>query len=299
MQVCQEGIVYHILVFDVLQILQFRLYVLVIKTITDIGEVRMALKLGKGANENYSVDVVIAALNEEIGIGLTVHEMLQNITPKRVLVIDGHSCDRTVEVAKDMGATIMFQDGIGKGDAIAKAVNTLDLDVDYIVVTDADYTYPAEFVPEMIQILEQNPKVGMVCGNRFNPQTEEKTFRGVFHLGNKLIALSHNLFNGVSLQDPLTGLRVIRSSVLRNWKVRSKGFDIEVELNQWVERSGYEIREIPIKYRKRLGEKKLKISDGATIFKRILQNQTFLEDQTKISPSQLNAKISTCRIVES
>ena len=239
----------------------------------------MELELGKDVNESYSVDVVIAALNEEVGIGLTVDEMLQNISPKRVLVIDGHSCDRTVEVAKDMGATILFQDGIGKGNAIAKAVNNLDLDVDYIVVTDADYTYPAEFVPEMIRILEQNPRVGMVCGNRFSQQTEEKIFRGVFYLGNKLIGLSHNLLNGVRLEDPLTGLRVIRSSVLRNWKVQSKGFDIEVELNQWVERSGYEIREIPIKYRKRIGEKKLKISDGATIFKRILQNQTSLEIQ--------------------
>ena len=280
---------FDILVFDVLQILQCRLYALAIKTIKENGEAKMELELGKGANESYSVDVVIAALNEEVGIGLTVDEMLQNIRPKRVLVIDGHSCDRTVEVAKDMGATILFQDGIGKGDAIAKAINNLDLDVDYIVVTDADYTYPAEFVPEMIRILEQNPKVGMVCGNRFSPQTEEKIFRGVFYLGNKLIALSHNLLNGVRLEDPLTGLRVIRSSVLRNWKVLSKGFDIEVELNQWVERSGYEIREIPIKYRKRIGEKKLKISDGATIFKRILQNHTSLEDQTH-KPHYLNKR---------
>jgi glycosyltransferase involved in cell wall biosynthesis len=230
----------------------------------------MEFKLGKGANENYSVDVVIAALNEEEGIGLTLHEMLQNIHPERILVVDGHSCDRTVEVAKDMGATILFQDGAGKGDAIATAVNNIDTEVDYVVVTDADFTYPAEFVPEMIQILEQNPKVGMVCGNRFNTLVEDKAFRNVFYFGNKLLAFSHTLLNGISLEDPLTGLRVIRSCVLRNWKVQSKGFDIEVELNQRVERLGYEIREIPIKYRKRMGEKKLKVSHGASIFKRIL-----------------------------
>jgi hypothetical protein len=52
--------------------------------------------------------------------------------------------------------------------------------------------------------------------------------------------------------------------------VRSKGFDVEVELNSEVERRNFGIVELPIKYRKRIGEKKLKISDGATILKRIL-----------------------------
>ena len=44
----------------------------------------------------------------------------------------------------------------------------MNLSVDYVVITDADYTYPAEYVTEMIRILEENPHVGMVCGNRFN-----------------------------------------------------------------------------------------------------------------------------------
>jgi len=135
----------------------------------------MGSTFGRGADKNYTVDVIIAALNEEEGIGLTLVEMLRNVNPENVLVIDGHSRDRTVEVAKDMGAQVLFQDGIGKGDAIAKAVRHIDSDVDYVVVTDADYTYPAEYVPEMIQILETNPDVGMVCGNRFNEQAEKKS----------------------------------------------------------------------------------------------------------------------------
>jgi hypothetical protein len=52
--------------------------------------------------------------------------------------------------------------------------------------------------------------------------------------------------------------------------VKSQGFDVEVELNNQVERKGFEIIEVPIKYRQRLGEKKLKIKHGATILKRIL-----------------------------
>jgi hypothetical protein len=72
------------------------------------------------------------------------------------------------------------------------------------------------------------------------------------------------------MHDPLTGLRVVRASILRGWKVKSKGFDIEVELNHRVERSGFDIEEIDVAYRERLGEKKLKVRHGAQIFKRIM-----------------------------
>jgi len=179
-----------------------------------------------------------------------------------------------VEIAKDCGANILFQDGIGKGDAISKALEHLDHHADYIVLTDADYTYPAEYVPEMIEILERNPTVGMVCGNRFTKQIDDGAVRSSFYFGNKLLAFAHNLLNGVTMNDPLTGLRVIRAEILREWTVKSKGFDVEVELNHHVERQGYKIIEIPIKYRTRLGKKKLKIKHGATILKRILLETT-------------------------
>jgi hypothetical protein len=84
----------------------------------------------------------------------------------------------------------------------------------------------------------------------------------------------HNMLNGVPLEDPLTGLRAIRTEVLRGWLVKSKGFDIEVELNHLVERRGFTIREIPIRYRARLGEKKLKVVHGVSIMKRILLETT-------------------------
>jgi len=226
--------------------------------------------LGQESDRKCSADVIIAALNEEEGIGLTLEEISQKISPNQVLVVDGHSHDRTVEIAKDLGAHILFQDGLGKGDAISKAVGYIDSDVDYVVVTDADFTYPAEHIPEMIQILENHPNVGMVCGNRFNDVAEESGLHNMFYFGNKLLALSHNLLNGVKLQDPLTGLRAIRAEILKEWQVKSKGFDVEVELNSEVERRDFRIVEVPISYRKRLGEKKLKVSDGATIFKRIL-----------------------------
>ncbi len=223
---------------------------------------------------DHSTQIIIAALNEEPGIGKTITEMTESLHTSRVLVVDGNSHDRTVEVAKNCGANILFQDGTGKGDAIAKALEHTGSDVKYIVLTDADYTYPAEYVPQMIEILDQNPTVGMVCGNRFSQRVESTTLRGSFYFGNKLLAFAHNLFNGVDMRDPLTGLRVIRAELLRDTPLKSKGFDVEVELNRSVERQGFKIVEVPITYRKRLGEKKLKLKHGASILKRILLETT-------------------------
>ena len=221
-----------------------------------------------------STQVIIAALNEEEGIGLTISELNKTLKNPRILVVDGRSTDRTVEIAKNMGTSVVCQDGLGKGDALAKAIAQSDLTVDYVVITDADYTYPAEYVPEMIRILEENPDVGMVCGNRFSGYLDLKGLNYVFYLGNRFIAFTQNFLNGVSLADPLTGLRVLRAEILRSWKVKSKGFDVEVELNHHVEREGFSIAEIPIKYRERLGEKKLGVKHGAEILKRIILETT-------------------------
>ena len=219
---------------------------------------------------SVSVLVTIAALNEAEGIGLTLAELRDVLEDPMFLVVDGNSTDRTVEVAKEMGADVLFQEGTGKGDAIAHAIRHVDLDVKYVVFTDADFTYPAGYLPEMIRILEENREVGMITGNRFNHKYKLSSMTNPFFVGNRSLALAQRLLNGVDLRDPLTGLRVVRWQVLKDWKPKSKGFDIEAEMNHIVERKGYKTVEVSIHYRSRLGEKKLKLRHGFTILKRIL-----------------------------
>lgn len=225
--------------------------------------------------ERRTVIAIIAALNEQEGVGLTIAELQQHLEKPWVLVVDGHSHDRTVEVAKDNYADVVFQSGSGKGNAIAEAIKHVSLDVDYVVFTDADYTYPAVFLPIMVRILDENPQIGMACGNRFNSHFHLKSMHNTFYLGNRLLAFTHNLLNGVQLRDPLTGLRVVRWDILKGWRPRSEGFDIEVELNHHVERQGYSIAEVPIYYRRRLGEKKLKLKHGFAILRRILAESMY------------------------
>ena len=217
------------------------------------------------------VAVVVAALNEEEGIGSTIEEIQSFLANSHVVVVDGNSVDRTVEIAKNVGVDVVLQEGTGKGNALAQGLAHLDSVVRYVVFTDADYTYPADYIPKMVELLDQNPEVGMVIGDRFNGEYNlSKSLRNPFYLGNRLISLAQHVLNGIKLSDPLSGLRVVRVCLVRNWIPKSKGFDVEAELNFFVEREGYQILEVPIDYRSRLGEKKLKIFHGFGILKRIV-----------------------------
>jgi dolichol-phosphate mannosyltransferase len=195
-------------------------------------------------------------MNEEEGIGQTLSELKKTLDRPTLLVVDGNSTDKTVEIARVMGAEVLVQRGRGKGNAIGQAIMHVNGGVKYVAFIDADFTYPAGYLPEMVRILEENPNVGMVCGNRFKDELNLGKLHDVLYFGNRLLAFTHNFFNGVELKDPLTGLRVVRWEILKDWKPRSKGFDIEVELNHRVERKGFTIVEMPIAYRPRLGEKK-------------------------------------------
>lgn len=217
-----------------------------------------------------NVAIVIAALNEEKGIGPTIGELREVLADSPLFVIDGNSTDRTVEIAKEFGAQIFMQKGFGKGNAVSEALTCIDCNPKYVVLTDADYTYPSKYVLDMVQILEDEPFVGMVTGNRFNGLLKAGSITNPFYIGNRILAIAQLALNGIRLNDPLTGLRVVRWSILRNWKPRSNGFDIEAELNHLVERRGYKIKELPIHYRKRLGEKKLKPKHGISILMRIV-----------------------------
>jgi hypothetical protein len=90
----------------------------------------------------------------------------------------------------------------------------------------------------------------MVCRNRFIEHLDSRALHNGFYLKNRLKAFTHNFLNRVQLTDPLTGLRVVRAEILRNWKVKSKGFDIEVELNHHVEREGLASWKFPLNIEK-------------------------------------------------
>jgi len=219
---------------------------------------------------NSDVTVIIAALNEAEGIGPTLRELREALEDPFYLVVDGRSVDGTVEIAKELGAEVVMQEGRGKGLAIAQALRHVNAGTRYVIFIDADYTYPAEYVPKLIEVLEENPDVGMVTGNRFNESFDLKAMGNAYYVGNRFLAFMQYLLNGVKMRDPLTGLRVVKWEILKDWKPKSKSFDIEAELNHFVKEGVFRLLEMPIHYRKRLGEKKLRLRHAFIIFRRIL-----------------------------
>lgn len=217
-----------------------------------------------------SLAVVVAAYNEEEGIAPTIRELKKFLHKARLVVVDGRSSDRTFEVSRELGADVIIQRGKGKGDALSQGVKYVNGYTSYIAFIDADYTYPANHLKQMVSVLDLNSGVGMVLGNRFNRIYEHESDRNQFYVGNRILGFVQKIFNGVDLEDPYTGLRIVRSELLKDWKPKSKGFDIEAELNHHIKRLGYTIVEMPIKYRKRLGKKKLSFKHGLKILRRII-----------------------------
>jgi len=219
---------------------------------------------------NPHLTVIIPTLNEEEGIAPTIEEIIQTISGAKIIVVDGNSTDKTLEIAKDLGVEIIAQKGKGKGLAICQSLTRIKDDTDYVAFIDADYTYPATNLKDMINIMDSNPKIGMVLGDRFSKSKKFGSEKNQFYAGNKIIAFVQSTLNGIKLNDPLTGFRIVRSEIIKDWKPKATGFDIEVELNCHIARSGYNIYEIPIKYRPRLGKKKLGFRHGIEIFKRMM-----------------------------
>lgn len=212
--------------------------------------------------------VLLPTYREPAGVKLVIRE-LRDIFDPFILVVDRPAGDYTGNNARKLGATVLTQKSKGKGAAIKDALEYLEyrrINHKYVIMMDADYTYPAKYIPEMIDVLESNPDVGMVCGRRPGSRNLDK-----YHLGNLLLRFAHLILNGITIQDPCTGLRIIRYDIMKNWRPKSKGFDIECEINHFINRiKGFKVVEIPIEYRIRIGEKKLSVKHGLTIFKRIL-----------------------------
>lgn len=212
------------------------------------------------------VTVVIPTLNEEKAIG----EVVEGFVKKgyRVVVIDGHSTDRTREIAKEKGAEVIVQSGKGKGQAVAEAFELLDSDI--IVLVDGDGTYLPEEVDRLLKPI-MDGKADHVVGNRF-ANFEKGAFTRLNLFGNKVLNFFFRLAYGAELRDILSGYRALKKEVYKSVELKKQGFEVETELTVETLAKGFKIVEVPITYRKRGGKTKLNpLKDGFRIGKTIYE----------------------------
>ncbi|KOX93072.1 dolichyl-phosphate hexose transferase [Haloarcula rubripromontorii] len=209
--------------------------------------------------------VVMGTYNEEEAIG-TVLDDIATVTDGRaeVVCVDGSS-DRTPEIAREHGATVIEQEPQGYGVAVREAVLTPDRPV--VVTTDCDDTYPMERLPDFLA--EINDGADVVSGDRLYYGAEQMP--AMNKLGNELFALLASVLMGKRVHDTTTGMRAYRREVLQK-VVWTENTGLSAELLMRPLMRGYDVRERPIEYDERKGETKLDpFSGGAAIAKSIVR----------------------------
>ncbi|RPF46752.1 glycosyltransferase involved in cell wall biosynthesis [Thermodesulfitimonas autotrophica] len=211
------------------------------------------------------VSVIVPAFNEEQGIAATLKEIAAAVTEldAEVIVVDDGSTDKTAELARACNAKVICHPvNRGKGAAMRSGFEASR--GDFIIFIDADGTYPAKYIPEIVQELK---KTDVVFTCRTNRENIPYFNRG----GNWLITRLIKNLAGFPGNDPLSGLYGMRRGVLAAVGIESSTFAIETELVVKVSRSRFRATEIPIAYRPRLGASKLRpFRDGLRIARVLL-----------------------------
>ena len=209
------------------------------------------------------LSVVMGTYNEEKAIE-TVLTDIEEVTDGKadVVCVDGSS-DRTPEIAREHGATVIEQEPQGYGVAVREAILTPDRPI--VVTTDCDDTYPMEQLPEFLELVNEGYDV--VSGDRlYHGAAAMPAFN---RLGNHLFALGASVLMGTRVHDTTTGMRAYRREVIQDieW-TENTGLSAELLIRPLMR--GYDVREHPISYAERKGETKLDpIEGGLAIAKSI------------------------------
>ncbi len=204
---------------------------------------------------DHQVCILIPTLNEEDAIAEVIDEF-RKMGFDDILVIDGHSRDRTCELARAAGARVIVQSGHGKGQALKEAFDLIE--AEFIVMIDGDGTYlPGEVGLLLDPVLAG--KADHVMGNRFG-NLQEGALTRLNSAGNRLINFFFRLIYDVPLNDILTGYRAFTRPGIDRLDLTMEGFEIETEMTVDSVKKGLSITEVPITYRARTTGTKTKLN---------------------------------------
>lgn len=206
------------------------------------------------------ISVIVPCRNE----GRNIRPVLEWAAPHadELLVVDGHSCDDTRAIAAELGATVLLDNGKGKGDALRVGIAHASGDI--LVFIDADGSHDPRDIPALVQpIIAGN--ADHVSGSRMLGGSDElhATINQFVRLfGSQVITLSINYTQGVRLTDSQNGFRAIWAEVARSLALESEIPTIEQEMVIKTVRSGYRICEVAThEYVRSNGESNFRVLD--------------------------------------
>jgi len=206
------------------------------------------------------ITVIIPALNEEKAI----KRVLKSVPSKKlkkmgyeteVMVIDNGSKDKTKLRAMSNGARVIVQPVKGYGNAYKAGFANSTGDI--IATGDADLTYPFEDLPAFVELLESR-KLDFINTDRLKT-LNPKAMHWTHQFGNWfLTTICKTIYPGFPFKDSQSGMWIFKSKIWPKLNVNSSGMPFSQELKIEAYRKGFKCEEIPITYRARVGEVKLR-----------------------------------------
>lgn len=217
------------------------------------------------------VAVLIPCYNESKTIAKVVQDFKDVLPQADIYVYDNNSSDHTDEIAESAGAIVKYEYRQGKGNVIRTMFR--DIDADCYIMVDGDDTYPAEFAPQMVDLV-MNKNADMVVGDRLSSTYFTENKRPFHNVGNVLVRKLVNQFFRGNIVDIMTGYRAFSPLFVKSFPVLSKGFEIETEMTIHALEKNLHVENIPVTYRDRPqgSESKLNTySDGFKVLKTIFR----------------------------
>ena len=199
------------------------------------------------------ISVIIPAYNEEESLPHVLNDLPQDRL-HQIIVVNNRSTDRTAEVARANGATVVYEKRQGYGQACLSGMAVLDAP-DIVVYLDGDYSdYPEEIDLLVAPIIKD--EADFVVGSRMILKESRKALLPQARYGNMLAVFLIRLFFGYRFTD-LGPFRAIRYKSLQAIGMRDRNFGWTVEMQIKAVQKSLRIREIPVRYRMRIGVSKI------------------------------------------
>jgi len=210
---------------------------------------------------HWKLSVILPAYNERAAIRRVLEEVVEVLSGEsvcyEVLVVDDASTDGTAACAEEFASSCwqcpirVIRCSERRGAGAARKVGIRQARGEIVVMLDADGTYPAQSIPEL---LAHFPAYDQVNGAR---TSEQGTLRWLRRPAKWFIRKLACYLTGHEIPDLNTGLKAFRREEMLRWLwVVPDGFSCVTTMTLAFLANGYAVKYVPTPYRPRIGQSK-------------------------------------------